>query len=571
MNPERSSQVSVYTFGQNAYGELGHGDTIPRAVPTLVSFCEGKNVMDVACGNENTIVLCENGQVFVCGYNDSGQCGMGTTQRVHAFKLITGLVDKQVVKLSAGNGCEHVAAVTDLGELYTFGYNARGQLGHGSTAACAFPTRVLGFSQKSVVKVACSYFHSLVVTDENEMYGFGRNDFGQLGVSDGFDKHEPFRIPFFSGKRVLAMACGQYHSIVSLASGGLYSFGKNDHGQLGIDAPGVKMTPVRVEGELESEIIVQLACGYYHSVALTQSGKVYTFGRNDYGQLGLGHKQTMATPTLVTHLNAFTIVDVACGCYHTLALSDLGRVYPFGRNNHGQLGTDNLLDSSFPTYIEALREVKVRKIAAGFYHSVCLTGTVPRRTCGTVQSSLGRDFAKLLNNPARSDVKFIVEGVPIYAHRCILMARCEPLEIMLDGPMRESSQNEIVLPEQSYAVFLAMLEYIYTDRVSALENGSLDVDFALDLISLADQFLMDNLKRNCEIAIQKSIDMSNFSAMLKTSHFRQAHHLKQGCIDFILANFGTIIGTPAFLDLPQELMQEILVTASRRGVIIKAL
>ncbi|CAK4401331.1 unnamed protein product [Aphanomyces euteiches] len=476
MNPERSSQVSVYTFGQNAYGELGHGDTIPRAVPTLVSFCEGKNVMDVACGNENTIVLCENGQVFVCGYNDSGQCGMGTTQRVHAFKLITGLVDKQVVKLSAGNGCEHVAAVTDLGELYTFGYNAR------------------------------------VVTDENEMYGFGRNDFGQLGVSDGLDKHEPFRIPFFS------------------ASGGLYSFGKNDHGQLGIDAPGVKMTPVRVEGELESEIIVQLACGYYHSVALTQSGKVYTFGRNDYGQLGLGHKQTMATPTLVTHLNAFTIVDVACGCYHTLALSDLGRVYPFGRNNHGQLGTDNLLDSSFPTYIEALREVKVRKIAAGFYHSVCLTGTVPRRTCGTVQSSLGRDFAKLLNNPARSDVKFIVEGVPIYAHRCILMARCEPLEIMLDGPMRESSQNEIVLPEQSYAVFLAMLEYIYTDRVSALENGSLDVDFALDLISLADQFLMDNLKRNCEIAIQKSIDMSNFSAMLKVCITTPISH----CIFMIL-------------------------------------
>ncbi|KAF0698331.1 Aste57867_11051 [Aphanomyces stellatus] len=571
LSAAQEGDISVYTFGQNAYGELGHGDTIPRATPTLVEFCQGKNVTDVACGNENTIILCENGEVFVCGYNDSGQCGMGTTQRVHSFKLIMGLMDKQVVKLSAGNGCEHVAAVTDSGDVFTFGYNARGQLGHGTMAAFAFPTRIAAFGRKPVVKVACSYFHTLVVTEDNEMFGFGRNDFGQLGIPDGLDKHEPCRIPFFSGRRVLALACGQYHSIVSLASGGLFSFGKNDHGQLGVDAPGVKTTPIQVGGMLESEIVVQVACGYYHSVALSQSGKMYTFGRNDYGQLGLGHKQTMATPMLVTHLNAFTIVDVACGCYHTLALSDLGRVYPFGRNNHGQLGTNNTLDSTFPTFIEALRDVKVRKIAAGFYHTVCLTGVLARRVDSVVSNSLGRDFAKLINNPARSDVQFIVEGVPIYAHRCVLMARCEPLEIMLDGPMRERTDTDIVIPDQSYGVFLAMLEYIYTDRVAVLESGSLDVDFALDLISVADQYLLDNLKRKCEFAIQKSIDMSNFTIMIKTAHYRQAQSLKRGCIDFILANFGVVIGSPTFMDLPQDLMQEILVMASRRGVIIKTI
>ncbi|ETV97749.1 hypothetical protein, variant 4 [Aphanomyces invadans] len=568
---EEAREVAMYTFGQNSYGELGHGDTMSRMVPTRVKFCEGRNVIDVACGNENTIASCENGEVFACGYNDSGQCGMGTTQRVHSFKLIMSLVDKQVVKLSAGNGCEHVAAVSDSGHVYTFGYNARGQLGHGSTAACAFPSRVEFPVDVSVVQVACSYFHTLVATADNELYGFGRNDFGQLGISDGLDKHEPSRIPFFSGRRILAMACGQYHSIVSLASGGLYAFGKNDFGQLGVDVRGVRATPVAV-GDFDSDIVVQVACGYYHSVALTQSGKVFTFGRNDYGQLGLGHNHTVSTPSLVAYLTAFTIVDVACGCYHTLTLSDLGRVYPFGRNNHGQLGTGNTLDSTFPTYIESLRDVRVWKIAAGFYHSVCLTGNARPRWMDRAPpvSSLATDLAKLVNNPQRSDVQFRVDGQLIYGHRCILMARCEPLEIMLNGPMRERSQAEIDIPELSHDAFLAMLHFIYTDKVPALERRATDIDFVLDLIAIADQFLLDNMKRQCELAIHQNINQDNFAAMLMTAHCRQAHTLKRGCIDYILAHFGAIIGMPEFMELPPELMQEILMTASRRGVIIKA-
>jgi RCC1 and BTB domain-containing protein len=165
----------------------------------------------------------------------------------------------------------------------------------------AVPTLVDGLCGKPVVKVACSYFHTVVMTEENEIYAFGRNDFGQCGFLDGLDTHLPQRIPFFSSKKVLAIACGQYHTLVSLASGGVYAFGKNDHGQLGVASPGAKSTPVLVSAPLHTEdigVVVQVACGYYHSIALTQSGKVYTFGRNDFGQLGLGHKHNMFCPTV---------------------------------------------------------------------------------------------------------------------------------------------------------------------------------------------------------------------------------------------------------------------------------
>ncbi|EQC40927.1 hypothetical protein SDRG_01992 [Saprolegnia diclina VS20] len=488
-------EVAVFTFGQNSYGELGHGDTTTRFVPTKLEFAVGKNIVDVACGNENTVLLCSNGDVYACGYNDSGQCGIGTAQRVTSFKALMALCEKQVVKLSAGNGCEHVVAVTETGDVYTFGYNARGQLGHGNTQPVAVPTLVDGLVGKSVLKVSCSYFHTIAVTEDNEMYAFGRNDFGQLGIPDALDKQVPTPIPFFSRQKVLSVACGQYHSVVSLANGGVYAFGKNDFGQLGVESPGVKASPVRISAPLDTDVVVHVACGYYHTMALTQAGKLYAFGRNDFGQLGLGHKQNMYRPTLVATLSEFTIVDVACGCYHTLALRDNGVVYPFGRNNHGQLGTDNNVDAALPTYIEALRDVRVRKIAAGFYHTVCVTGPIQRALAPVVRSSLGRDLGSLLNNPSRSDVTFLVDDRPVYAHRCILMVRCEPLDAMLNGSMRESTATEIVLPHTRHPVFVAMLEYIYTDAVVALEYpAALDIEFVLELMALADQFLLDNLK-----------------------------------------------------------------------------
>ncbi|CAN0181605.1 unnamed protein product, partial [Discosporangium mesarthrocarpum] len=140
--------------------------------------------------------------------------------------------------------------------------------------------------------------------------------------------------------------------VVSLASGGVYGFGKNDYGQLGLEGAEARLVPVRLK--IFSVVIVQLACGYYHSMALSNAGNLYSFGRNDYGQLGLGHRLSPQGPALVADLREKHIVEVACGCYHTIALSKEGKVYPFGRNNNGQLGTGNLGDACRPAFIEQL-------------------------------------------------------------------------------------------------------------------------------------------------------------------------------------------------------------------------
>uniref|UniRef100_A0A7S2RFP8 BTB domain-containing protein n=1 Tax=Mucochytrium quahogii TaxID=96639 RepID=A0A7S2RFP8_9STRA len=565
----------IFSWGQNAYGELGLGDTEARSVPHKLGF--NAPIKQIACGNEITCLLTNEGRVYCCGYNDSGQCGTGDTNRVRTWQLVEGLVGKNVQALASANGCEHVLAITNNGELYAWGYNSRGQLGHGVRTQISSPKLVEAFSRKLVVKVACSYYHTILSTSEDELWGFGRNDFAQLGTESG-DRATPVRIPHPSGM-VQDLGCGQYHSVFSLDVDGtsqLYTCGKNDYGQLGHNRFGNELAtrPLRITlDEWSDATRILVACGYYHTVVLVvddrQDNKrsCYAFGRNDYGQCGVGGQSKIQSPSHIRVPGDSAPVQISCGCYHTLILVESGQVFGTGRNNHGQLGTSSENDSMIPVKVHGLSNYRVTSIGAGFYHSVCLTE--PDTSQQHPTSTLSSDLRNMLNNPARSDVTFHVEGRPIYAHRCILMARCEPLERMLDGPMREAQEKEIILKDLQYTVVLALLEFLYTDQVEGLNPTTVDLDFALDLLVLADQFLVERLKTLCEISIQKSITVENVAVMFRTADVRGATALRKRCFEFMQKNFGRVIGTEGFAALPRELLREILFAAHNKGVSIR--
>ena len=470
-------ETIVFSCGQNAYGELGHQHTQERFTPEAVEFLNGRQIVEVSAGNEHTAVLTDTGDVFTCGYNDSGQCGVGTTGRVPALRRVETFHNKNIVSVNSSNGCEHLMCLDDDGHVYSCGYNARGQLGHGNKQQVTLPTLVQGLFSYRVTKIACSYYHTIVATDQDDVFSFGRNDFGQLGIGSQEEMLSPVRVPFFRDKgSILSMACGQYHSLVSVTGGGCYAFGKNDYGQLGIVSHEPRHVPEQLAGTVGEEIIKQIACGYYHTCIITVEEMVYTFGRNDYGQLGLGHQNNTRTPSHVTLLDDHSIIDITCGCYHSVAMSRTGKVFTFGRNNHGQLGLGNKLDVHIPQLVTDLSQYNIALVAAGFYHTIFVARGVSSNRKSS-QKSLSTDLRRLLNNEARSDVTFIVEGKPIFAHRCIIMSRCEPLERMLDGPMRESQQSEIVLKEQTFEVFLALLEYIYTDTVEGLDPRNVSITY----------------------------------------------------------------------------------------------
>ncbi|KAG5175129.1 regulator of chromosome condensation 1/beta-lactamase-inhibitor protein II, partial [Tribonema minus] len=383
-----SAHTEVWTCGQNSYGELclGGRDTGGRQRHSLVCKLSGRGVVDVAAGNEHTVVLCSNGDVLTAGYNDNGQCGHGDKQRIANLTPIASLSEANMgarcTQVHSYNGCEHSFAVLADGRLASFGYNCRGQLGVGTTSSETVPRLVSGggLAGHQVKDVACSYYHSIVTCTDGAVYAFGRNDFGQLGLGDVSDRVTPTRVQLPVAEAhtgVSSIACGQYHTLLTTCNGAVLVCGKNDYGQLGLDGgtTGARACKAltRVGGALANERAVAVRCGYYHSLVLTEGGEVFGFGRNDYGQLGLGHAmQSIAAPSCIRGLDGKGVVQLAAGCYHTVFVAGSGMLYVCGRNNHGQLGTGDAAERHSPYPLDIFLGKQVAKIAAGFYHTVII-------------------------------------------------------------------------------------------------------------------------------------------------------------------------------------------------------
>jgi alpha-tubulin suppressor-like RCC1 family protein len=118
----------VWSSGQNSYGELGVGDVLLRKSFSRVNALNDKNIVSIGAGNEHSLFVSRDGKLYTAGYNDNGQCGMGSLQQVRNPSLVTALEGEEIAQVHVYNGCEHTLAVTKDGKLFAFGYNYRGQV-----------------------------------------------------------------------------------------------------------------------------------------------------------------------------------------------------------------------------------------------------------------------------------------------------------------------------------------------------------------------------------------------------------------------------------------------------------
>ncbi len=282
------------------------------------------------------------------------------------------------------------------GQLYAFGGNYYGQLGNetnldGEPNPTPAPISLPG-EIGPVTQAATGAGFSLVVTATGQLYAFGRNYYGQLGnetnVGNIFAANPtptPVTLPGASGP-VTQVAAGQGHSLVVTATGQLYSFGYNWFGQLGnatntlTEEPNPTPSLVTLPGA--SGPTTQVAAGGFHSLALTSTGQLYAFGDNNEGQLGNSSTTGVnPTPTLVTLPGATgPVTGIAAGEFFSLAVTSTGQLFAFGENHYGQLGnaTNNLTSKPNPTpTLVTLPGASgpVTQIAAGMSHSLALTST----------------------------------------------------------------------------------------------------------------------------------------------------------------------------------------------------
>ncbi|XP_027363061.1 PH, RCC1 and FYVE domains-containing protein 1-like isoform X4 [Abrus precatorius] len=307
----------------------------PRADILLPRPLESNVVLDVlqiACGVKHAALVTRQGELFTWGEESGGRLGHGVGKNVVQPRLVEALVSTTVDFVACGEF--HSCAVTMAGELYTWGdgtHNA-GLLGHGTDVSHWIPKRISGpLEGLQVAIVTCGPWHTALITSTGQLFTFGDGTFGVLGHGDRESVSYPREVESLSGLRTIAVACGVWHTAAVV------------------------------------EVIVT------QSSASLSSGKLFTWGDGDKNRLGHGDKEARLEPTCVPSLIDYNFHRIACGHSLTVGLTTSGHVFTMGSTVYGQLGNPQS-DGKLPCLVEdKLAGESVEEIACGAYHVTVLT------------------------------------------------------------------------------------------------------------------------------------------------------------------------------------------------------
>ncbi|XP_028623650.1 X-linked retinitis pigmentosa GTPase regulator isoform X3 [Grammomys surdaster] len=279
---------------------------------------------------------------------------------------------KNDIPICLSCGDEHTAIVTGNNKLYMFGSNNWGQLGLGSKSAISKPTCIKALKPEKVKLAACGRNHTLVSTDTGSVYAAGGNNEGQLGLGDTDDRDTFHQIGFFTpSDTIKQLSAGANTSAALTEDGKLFMWGDNSEGQIGLKNKSNVCIPHEVT---IGKPISWISCGYYHSAFVTMDGELYTFGEPENGKLGLPSQLLInhRSPQRVLGIPE-RVIQVACGGGHTVVLTEKV-VYAFGLGQFGQLGLGTFLfETSEPKIIERIKDQKISHISCGENHTALMT------------------------------------------------------------------------------------------------------------------------------------------------------------------------------------------------------
>ncbi|KAK8572221.1 hypothetical protein V6N13_047833 [Hibiscus sabdariffa] len=343
------------------------------------------DVHHVACGVKHAALVTRQGEVFTWGEESGGRLGHGVGKDVIQPRLVESLAVTSVDFVACGEF--HTCAVTMAGELYTWGdgtHNA-GLLGHGTDVSHWIPKRISGpLEGLQVASVTCGPWHTALITSTGQLFTFGDGTFGVLGHGDRESVSYPREVESLSGLRTIAVACGVWHTAAIV------------------------------------DVIVS------QSSASGSSGKLFTWGDGDKNRLGHGDKEPRLKPTCVPALIDYNFHKVACGHSLTVGLTTSGHVFTMGSTVYGQLGNP-YADGKIPSLVEdKLSGECAEEIACGAYHVAVLTSRNEVYTWGKgANGRLGhgdvedRKTPTLVEGLKDRHVKFIACGSNYSAAICL--------------------------------------------------------------------------------------------------------------------------------------------------------
>ncbi|XP_034033116.1 probable E3 ubiquitin-protein ligase HERC3 [Thalassophryne amazonica] len=242
-----------------------------------------KRIRAVSCTDRGVTLLCESGKVLCLDQVPN-----------YTPKPLDASWNVAVSQVACGS--QHSVALTRDGQVYTWGQNSRGQLGLGTRqSGAASPQHLPTLSAVPLVHVAAGGEQSFALSLSGNVFGWGRNDCGQLGLGDTADRHKPSPVCSLNMKKIIHVSCGSEHTAVMTKGGVVFTFGSGRNGQLGHNSFRNELLP-RLVAELWGAKVTKIACGRYHTLVLTDSSRIYSFGCGDQGQLGRGDDTHPSVP-----------------------------------------------------------------------------------------------------------------------------------------------------------------------------------------------------------------------------------------------------------------------------------
>ncbi|KAL3667951.1 hypothetical protein V7S43_006828 [Phytophthora oleae] len=395
----------LMSFGKGDHGKLGHGQCVHvscqegnctenKMVPTIIAATGDVLFRKIDSLSTHSIAITAKGEAMAWGNGDKYRLGHGSSTKEYTPRTIEFLSLKGRVRdLACGLG--HTLALMESGEVFAWGNGSNGRLGLGDTNDRSSPTKVV-IPTSSPVKEAeggsdihttpvcfrhifCGASHSLGISWDGRAYAWGKNNQGQCGHGHTNDQWTIQEIESFHDNKegeeeecVTYAAGGWEHTLFCTASGRVYSCGcgYKDSRRAGIPPVlghgdcdrRLKPSLVQAFDDAREEMTI-VACGWDHSLAVSATGNVYTWGSGTNGKLGHGDEESFDIPTLVRGMEGKRVKDAKAGCEHTVFLTYDHELWTCGQGDSGRLGHGDSQTRKRPTKIDLFVESGLKPVA----------------------------------------------------------------------------------------------------------------------------------------------------------------------------------------------------------------